>query len=124
MKKSGLFTLSCILFVCLALAMPALAQDKGKKKEDKPDKIWGKVVSAQPDSTGKLSPIAIETQKKEIVPLVANANTKKLQKILGKNVEIEGKFKELDGKKVMEPWNFVQKEKPDVPGKKPKADAG
>jgi hypothetical protein len=124
MKKSGLFTVTCVLFICLALALPALAQDK--KKEDKPDKLWGMVVAGKADASasGRLSSVALETQKKEIVPLTSNAVTKKIEKIVGKGVEVQGKLRQVDGKKVMEVWNFVQKEKPDAPTKKVKADAG
>jgi hypothetical protein len=121
-KKRGLFTVICVLFICLALALPALAQDK--KKEDKPDKLWGMVVAGKPDTTGKLSSVALETQKKEIVPLTPNAVTKKIEKIVGKGVEVQGKYRQVEGKKVMEVWTFVQKEKPDAPTKKVKADAG
>jgi hypothetical protein len=116
-RKRNIFFVLCVFMVSLALAMPTLAQGKDKK-EDKPDKIWGTIVSAQADPAGKLAPVAIETPKKEVVPLLANANTKKLQKIIGKKVQVEGKFKDVDGKKVMEPWVFVQKEKPDAPDKK------
>jgi hypothetical protein len=116
-KKSILFVMA-VLMVSLALAVPALAQGKNKKKEDKPDKLWGTIVAAKPDAAGKLAPIAIETQKKEIVPLAGNAVSKKLQKIVGKKVEIEGKFKEVEGKKILEAWVFVQKEKPDAKDKK------
>jgi len=121
-KKTGLFTFICVLFICLALALPALAQEK--KKDVKPDKVWGMVVAGKPDPSGKLSSVALETQKKEILPLTSNAVVKKVEKLVGKGVEIQGKLREMDGKKVLEVWTFVQKEKPDAPTKKAKADAG
>ncbi len=121
-KKSGLFTVVCTLFLCLALASPALAQDK--KKDIKPDKVWGMVVAGKPDPSGKFSSVALETQKRETLPLMANAVVKKVEKLIGKGVEIQGKLREMDGKKVLEVWTFIQKEKPDAPTKKAKADAG
>jgi hypothetical protein len=111
----------CVFILSLALALPAFAQEK---KQAKPDKVWGTLVAAKADPSGKISPVAVENQKKEIIPLLNNAVAKKLEKMPGKKVEIEGKFKESDGKKVLEPWIFVQKERPDAPTKKPKADAG
>lgn len=117
-KKTGLLTFICALFICFTLVLPAVAQDK--KKETKPDKVWGMVVAGKPDPSGKLSAVALETQKKEIVPLTSNAVVKKIEKLVGKGVEVQGKLKDMDGKKVMEPWTFVQKDKPDAPTKKPK----
>jgi hypothetical protein len=114
-KEKGLFTLVCILFTCLAIALPALAQEK--KKDIKPDKVWGMVVAGKPDPSGKFSSVALETQKKEVLPLMANDVVKKVEKLIGKGVEIQGKLKEVDGKKVLEVWTFVQKEKPDAPQK-------
>ncbi len=118
-NKNGWFTVVCVLFISLALALPSFAQNK--KKEAKQDKVWGIVVAAKPDPSGKLSSVALETQKKEIVPLAANPIVKKIEKNVGKGVEVMGKFREVDGKKVLEVWNFVQKEKPDAPAKKAKA---
>lgn len=115
-NKNAVLLILCVLVVSLALAMPALAQEK---KKEKPDKAWGTLVAAQADPSGKISPIALENQNKEIVPLLNNAVAKKLEKMPGKKVEVQGKFKEMDGKKVLEPWVFVQKDKPDVPAKKP-----
>ena len=115
-KKSGLLTVICVMFICLVLALPALAQDK--KQDFKPDKVWGMVVAGKPDTTGRLSSVSLETQKKEILPLTPNAVTKKIEKLVGKGVEVEGKFRLVEGKKVLEVWTFVQKEKPDAPTKK------
>lgn len=117
----GLAVILVVALVSLALTLPALAQEK---KKEKSDKVWGTLVTAPSDPSGKIAPVALETQKKEVVPLANNAVAKKLQKMMGKKVEIEGKLKEANGKKVLEPWIFVQKDRPDVPTKKPKADAG
>jgi hypothetical protein len=112
----------CAVLLCFALAMPSLAQEK---KKEKTDKVWGTLVTNKADPSKKISGVAIETQKKEVIPLADNAVAKKLEKILGKKVEIEGKLnKGADGKPILEAWIFVQKDKPDAPTKKPKADAG
>ncbi|RJR53598.1 MAG: hypothetical protein C4576_01545 [Desulfobacteraceae bacterium] len=113
-KKAVLMVL-LVFIVSLALAMPALAQEK---KKDKNDKVWGTLVSAKAEPSGKVAPVALETQKKEIVPLVNNGVAKKLEKLAGVKVEIEGQFKDLDGKKVLEPWVYVRKDSPDAPKKK------
>lgn len=114
-KRSVLMILG-VFVVSMVLAMPSLAQEKKKEKHDK---VWGTLVSAKDEPSGKVSPIALETQKKEIVPLANNAVAKKLEKKVGSKMEIEGQFKDVDGKKVLEPWVFVQKESPDTPTKKP-----
>jgi len=114
-NKKAVLMILCV-FVSLALAMPALAQEK---KKEKSDKVWGTLVSAKVDPSGKVSPVALETQKKEIVPLAYNAVAKKLERKVGSKMEIEGQFKEVDGKKVLEPWVYVRKDSPDTPTKKP-----
>jgi hypothetical protein len=120
--KKPAFIVFFAVLLCFALAMPALAQEK---KKEKTDKVWGTIVSQPADPSGKLAPVALETQKKEIMPLLNNAVAKKLEKIMGKKVEVEGKInKGADGKNFLEPWIFVQKDRPDAPTKKPKADAG
>lgn len=121
-RNKSLFGILFALIICLTLAMPALAQEKGKK--EKQDKVWGTIKSVPADPSGKLAPLAIENQKKEMVYLTSNAVTKKMEKIVGEKVEALGKLKEEGGKKVLEAWNFVRKESPDAPTKKPKADAG
>lgn len=117
-EKSA-FVIFFAVLLCFALAMPALAQ---QKKKEKSDKVWGTLVAGKADPSKKISAVSIETQKKEIIPIMDNAVSKKLEKIVGKKVEIEGKInKQADGKNVLEPWIFVQKDKPDAPTKKPKA---
>jgi len=113
-KKAVLMVL-CVFIVSLALAMPALAQEK---KKDKNDKVWGTLVSAKAEPSGKVAPVAVENQKKEIILLANNGVAKKLEKLAGVKVEIEGKFKDVDGKKVLEPWVYVRKDSPDAPTKK------
>jgi hypothetical protein len=120
--KKPAFMMVFAVLLCFALALPALAQEK---KKEKSDKVWGTLVAGKADASKKISGVAIETQKKEVIPIQENAVAKKLEKIVGKKVEIEGKInKGADGKPVLESWIFVQKERPDAPTKKPKADAG
>jgi len=115
-NNKAVLMILCVFAVSLAIAMTALAQEK---KKEKSDKVWGTLVSAKAEPSGKVSTIALETQKKEIVPLVNNAVAKKLENKVGSKMEIEGQFKEVDGKKVLEPWVYVRKDSPDTPTKKP-----
>ena len=118
--KKPAFMMVFAILLCFALALPAMAQ-----KKEKADKVWGTLVVGKADPAKKISGVAIETQKKEVIPIQENAVAKKLEKIVGKKVEIEGKLhKGADGKGVLEPWIFVQKDRPDAPTIKPKADAG
>lgn len=115
LKKPHLLIFLAVI-VCFVFAVDVLAQQKDKKA-DKADKVWGTIVTQPAGAAGTGAAVALETQKKEIVPLVNNAVAKKLEKIVGKKVEVEGRIKQVDGKNVLEPWIFVQKDKPAAPAK-------
>lgn len=113
----------CAVFISIALAMPVMAQEK-KQEKKKDFKMWGTLVAAPPDASGKLASVALESEKKEVYGFIGNAVAKKLEKLVGQKVEVTGQPKEMDGKKAIEAWTFVRKDRPDAPTKKAKADAG
>ncbi len=106
MKKSGkiksFFFIFCVAVISLALAMPALGQEKKKKDEDV---LKGTLEAGTAAGGGKLAPFVIKTEK-ESYPVVQNAVVKKMEKHVGKKAKFTGKIKEMDGKKVMEVWVY------------------
>ena len=100
----------CVLIFIIALGTYAFATDKVKEQ-----KFSGTLVSAPADPSGKLAPIALEC-KDGVFPVKKNAVSEKmLKKWLGKKLDVTGVMEELDGKKVINPWLFIEA------GAKPKA---
>jgi DsbC/DsbD-like thiol-disulfide interchange protein len=113
MKRN--FFVCLVVFVALALALPAFAQDK--KDKPKSEKIKNALIvkAAQPDASGKLASISIQTDKGTF-PVLRNAIAKKMEPYAGSRAELEAMPKEVDGKKVYEVWTFSRT----VEGQKPR----
>lgn len=93
-----------LVFCVLMFSLTTAFAQGDKAKEIK---ITGKLVSAPADPSGKLAPLAIEC-KDGTYPVLNNAIAKKkMAKHVGKMLDITGAFKELDGKKVFDPWVVV-----------------
>lgn len=105
-NSKGIFFIFCVAVVSLALAMPAIGQEKKKKDEDV---LKGTLEAAPVAAGGKLAPLVIKTDK-ESYPVVQNAVVKKMEKHVGKKGKFTGKIKEMDGKKVMEVWVYERQE--------------
>ena len=103
--KRNFFVCLVVCVVSLALALPAFAQ--AKKDIPKEERLKNAVIvkAAQPDASGKLSTIAIQTDK-ETFPVLRNAIAKKMEPHVGSKTDLMGIYKEVDGKKVFEPWVF------------------
>ncbi len=110
--KRNIFLCLVVLIVSLAVALPAVAQEK--KKEEK---IKGALIvkAPQPDASGKLSTIAIQTDKGTF-PVLRNSIAKKMEPHVGAKAELLAMPKEMDGKKVYEVWTFSRT----VEGAKPR----
>ena len=106
--KRNFFVCLVVFVVSLALALPALAQ--GKKATPKEERIKDVVIvkAPQPDPSGKLSTIAIQTDK-GTYPVLRNAIAKKMEEHVGAKTDLMGIYKDVDGKKVFEPWVFQRK---------------
>jgi len=94
-----------ICVVSLAFALPAFAQEKKDKPKEERLKNVMIVKAPQPDAAGKFSTIAIQTDKGTF-PVLRNAIAKKMEEHVGSKTDLMGIYKEVDGKKVFEPWVF------------------
>ena len=113
--KRNFFVCLVVFVVALALALPALAQEKKDKPKEERLKNVVIVKAPQPDASGKLSTIAIQTDK-ETFPVLKNAIAKKMEPHAGARAELEAMPKEVDGKKVYEVWTFSRT----IEGQKPR----
>lgn len=106
--KRNFFVCLVVFVVSLALALPAFAQ--GKKDKPKEERIKDVLIvkAPQPDASGKFSTIAIQTDKGTF-PVLRNAIAKKMEQHAGAKTDLMGIYKEVDGKKVFEPWVFQRK---------------
>ena len=106
--KRNFFVCLVVFAVSLALALPAFAQ--GKKDLPKEERIKNVVIvkAPQPDAGGKLSTIAIQTDKGTF-PVLRNSIAKKMEQHVGAKTDLMGIYKDVDGKKVFEPWVFQRK---------------
>jgi hypothetical protein len=68
------------------------------------------VISAPADPSGKLSPLAIQTEKETLAVLKNAVFQKKMQPHVGKKSTLTGVIKEMHRKKVMEVWVFQRME--------------
>jgi hypothetical protein len=112
MKRNALVCL-VVFAVALALALPALAQDKKVKQEKIKNALI--VKATQPDPSGKLASVAIQTDKGTF-PILRNSIAKKMEPYAGSRAVLEAMPKEMDGKKVYEVWTFSRT----VEGAKPR----
>jgi hypothetical protein len=103
--KRNFFVCLVVLVVSLALALPAFAQEKKDKPKEERLKNVMIVKAAQPDPSGKLSTIAIQTDKGTF-PVIRNSVAKKMEEHVGSKTELMGVYKDVEGKKVFEPWIF------------------
>jgi uncharacterized alpha/beta hydrolase family protein len=103
--KRNFFVCLVVFVVALALALPAFAQEKKDKPKEERLKNVLIVKAPQPDPSGKLSTIAIQTDKGTF-PVLRNAIAKKMEQHVGAKTELMGIYKDVDGKKVFEPWVF------------------
>jgi len=103
--KRNFFVCLVICVVSLALALPAFAQEKKDKPKEERLKNVMIVKAPQPDAAGKFSTIAIQTDKGTF-PVLRNAIAKKMEEHVGSKTDLMGIYKEVDGKKVFEPWVF------------------
>jgi hypothetical protein len=113
--KQNFFVCLVVFVVALALALPAVAQDKKDKPKSEKIKNALLVKAAQPDPSGKFSTIAIQTDKGTF-PVLKNAIAKKMEEHVGSRAELEAMPREVDGKKVYEVWTFSRT----VEGQKPR----
>ncbi len=113
--KRNFFVCLVVFVVALALALPAVAQDKKDKPKSEKIKNALLVKAAQPDPSGKFSTIAIQTDKGTF-PVLKNAIAKKMEEHVGSRAELEAMPREVDGKKVYEVWTFSRT----VEGQKPR----
>jgi len=116
--KRNFFVCLVVFVVSLALALPALAQ--GKKNTPKEERIKDVLIvkAPQPDASGKLSTIAIQTDKGTFLVL-RNSIAKKMEQHVGAKTDLMGIYKEVDGKKVFEPWVFQRKVEGQTPRRLP-----
>ena len=106
--KRNFFVGFMVLVVSLALAFPAFAQAKKDKPKEERLKDVTIVKAAQPDASGKFSTIAIQTDKGTF-PVLRNSIAKKMEQHVGAKTDLMGIYKDMDGKKVFEPWIFQRK---------------
>lgn len=106
--KRNFFVCLVVVAVSLALALPAFAQAKTDKPKEERIKNVLIVKAPQPDASGQLSTIAIQTDKGTF-PVLRNAIAKKMELHVGAKTDLMGIYKEVDGKKVFEPWVFQRK---------------
>ena len=106
--KRNFFVCLVVFVISLALALPAFAQAKADKPKDERLKDVTIVKAAQPDASGKLSKIAIQTDK-GTYPVLRNSIAKKMEEHVGSKTDLMGVYKDIDGKKVFEPWIFQRK---------------
>ncbi len=111
--KRRFFVCLVVFVVALALALPAVAQEKSKPKSEKIKNAL--IVKAPADPSGKFSTIAIQTDKGTF-PVLKNAISKKMEPYAGSRAELEAMPKEVDGKKVYEVWTYSRT----VEGQKPR----
>lgn len=114
MRKNVWVHLS-VLLVCLVFVSPAPAAEE-KRRQDQTKLGGATVVEAKANPGAKLAPLALKTDKGEF-QLVDNAIAKKMQKYIGGKADVTGRFHEVGGKKVFEPFVF---ERMDPTGKKPR----
>jgi hypothetical protein len=112
--KRNFFVCLVVFVVALALALPAVAQDKSKPKSEKIKNALI-VKAAQPDASGKFASVSIQTDKGTF-PILRNAIAKKMEPYAGSRAELEAMPKEVDGKKVYEVWTFSRT----IEGQKPR----
>ena len=117
MKRNALVCLVGFV-VALALALPAFAQEKKDKPKEERIKDVLIVKAPQPDASGKLSTIAIQTDKGTF-PVLRNALAKKMEQHVGAKTDLMGTYKDVDGKKVFEPWVFQRKVEGQTPRRLP-----
>ena len=103
--KRNFFVCLVVFVVALALALPALAQEKKDKPKEERLKNALIVKASQPDASGKFSTIALQTDKGTF-PVLRNSIAKKMEQHVGSKTDLMGIYKEVDGKKVFEPWVF------------------
>ena len=106
--KRNFFVCLVVLVVSLALALPAFAQAKTDKPKEERLKDVVIVKAPQPDASGKFATIAIQTDK-GTYPVLRNAIAKKMEQHVGAKTDLMGIYKDMDGKKVFEPWVFQRK---------------
>jgi len=113
--KRNFFVCLVVFVVALALALPAVAQDK--KDKPKSEKIKNALIvkAAAPDASGKFASVSIQTDKGTF-PILRNAIAKKMEPYAGSRAELEAIPKEVDGKKVYEVWTFSRT----IEGQKPR----
>jgi hypothetical protein len=116
--KRNFFVCLVVFIVALALALPAVAQDKKDKPKEERLKDVVIVKAAQPDASGKLSTIAIQTDKGTF-PVLRNAIAKKMEEHVGSKTDVMGIYKDMEGKKVFEPWVFQRKVEGQTPRRLP-----
>jgi hypothetical protein len=107
-----------ISVISLALALPASAQAKTDKPKEERLKDVSIVKAAQPDASGKLSAIAIQTDK-GTYPVLRNSIAKKMEQHVGSKTDLMGVYRDIDGKKVFEPWVFQRKVEGQTPRRLP-----
>jgi len=113
--KRNFFVCLVVFVVALALALPAVAQEKKDKPKSEEIKNALIVKAAAPDASGKFSTISIQTDKGTF-PVLRNAIAKKMEPYAGSRAELEAMPKEVDGKKVYEVWTFSRT----IEGQKPR----
>jgi hypothetical protein len=104
--KRQLSRVFVVFMTAFALALPAFAAEEEGKDETK---IRGTIVASPEDPTGKLAPIALQTDKEQF-GIANNPLAKKMSKYVGKKAELTGKVQEIDGKKVIEVWLYQRME--------------
>jgi len=116
--KRNLFVCLVVCVVSLALALPAFAQAKTDTPKEERLKDVTIVKAAQPDASGKFSTIAIQTDK-GTSPVLRNSIAKKMEQHVGSKTDLMGVYKDMDGKKVFEPWVFQRKVEGQTPRRLP-----
>jgi hypothetical protein len=111
--KRNFFVCLVIFVVALALALPAVAQEKKAKSEKIKNALI--VKAAQPDASGKFASVSIQTDKGTF-PILRNDIAKKMEPYPGSRAELEAMPREVDGKKVYEVWTFSRT----IEGQKPR----
>lgn len=116
MKRNTLVCL-VVFAVALALALPAFGQEKKKEVKAKEEKIKNALIvkAPQPDPSGKLASIGIQTDKGTF-PVLRNAIAIKMEPYAGSRAELLAMPREMDGKKIYEVWTFSRT----VEGAKPR----
>jgi hypothetical protein len=119
MKRNALVCL-VVFAVALALALPAFGQEKKKEGKVKEEHIKGALIvkAAQPDPSGKLASIAIQTDKGTF-PVLRNSIAKKMEQYVGSKAELMAMPREMDGKKIYEVWTFSRTQEGTKPRRLP-----